>query len=238
MTDKKISIDQMNKESEDLTKKELENLLNHISTNPSLLKPKKIIDYDSESSCTTPSTYSSSSSSGNIEIYKKDTKIDELDRKLYYKNLHLNNVSLENTKLIKENEDLKKLLKEGELLKKIIKSIADFSVEKSEEFTTETVFSYKVIIENQFKFNKNQLDMINNKISDIPDEKVKKYFENEIFKMNKRLDEVHEINNITINDFINNQKFNERLINLMFMFLGGILLLLVKEVFFKYEFSF
>jgi len=56
--------------------------------------------------------------------------------------------------------------------------------------------------------------------------------------MNKRLDEVHEINNITINDFINNQKFNERLINLMFMFLGGILLLLVKEVFFKYEFSF
>ena len=239
MTDKKISIDQMNKESEDLTKKELENLLNHISTNPSLLKPKKIIEYDSESSCTTSSTYSSSSSAGNnIEIYKKDTKIDELDRKLYYKNLHLNNVSLENTKLIKENEDLKKLIKEGELLKKIIKSIADFSIEKTEEFTIETVFSYKVIVENQFKFNKNQLDMINNKISDILDEKVKKYFENEISKMSKRLNEVHEINNITINDFINNQKFNERLTNLMFMFLGGVLLLLVKEVFFKYDILF
>lgn len=233
MTDKKISIEQMNKESADLTKIELENLLNHISNNPTLLKPKKIIEYesDSDSGSTTPSSYSSSSASDNIEIYKKDTKIDELDRKLYYKNLHLTNVTLENTKLMKENEDLKKMIKDGELVASIIKSISDFSLEKTEEFTIENVFSYKIIIENQFKLNKNQLELINNRIRYIPDEIVRKYFENEILKMNKKLDEMNKVNYNTINDFINYQKFTNRITNLMFMFLGGILLLLIKEFF-------
>jgi len=233
MTDKKISIEQMNKESADLTKIELENLLNHISNNPTLLKPKRIIEYesDSDSGSTTPSSYSSSSASDNIEIYKKDTKIDELDRKLYYKNLHLTNVSLENTKLMKENEDLKKMLKDGELVASIIKSMSDFSLEKTEEFTIENVFSYKIIVENKFKFNKNQLELIKNRINDILDEKVRKYFENEISKMNMKLDEVNEANYKTINDFITHQKINTRISNLMFMFLGGIILLLVKEFF-------
>lgn len=233
MTDKKISIEQMNKESADLTKIELENLLNHISNNPTLLKPKRIIEYesDSDSGSTTPSSYSSSSADDNVEIYKKDTKIDELDRKLYYKNLHLTNVSLENTKLMKENEDLKKMLKDGELVASIIKSMSDFSLEKTEEFTIENVFSYKIIVENQFKFNKNQLDILNNRISDIPDEKVRTYFENEISKMNLKLEEVNEANYKTINDFITHQKITERITNLMFMFLGGIILLLVKEFF-------
>ena len=233
MTDKKISIEQMNKESADLTKIELENLLNHISNNPTLLKPKRIVEYESDSGSTTPSSYSSSSVDDNVEIYKKDTKIDELDRKLYYKNLHLTNVTLENTKLMKENEDLKKMLKDGELVASIIKSMSDFSLEKTEEFTIENVFSYKLIVENQFKFNKNQLDIINSKISTISDEKVRKYFENEISKMNKRLEEINEVNYKTINDFINHQKITERLTNLMFMFLGGIILLFVKEVFFQ-----
>lgn len=233
MTDKKISIEQMNKESEDLTKIELENLLNHISNNPSLLKPKRIIEYESESESdsSTPSSYSSSSGSDNIEIYKKDTKIDELDRKLYYKNLHLTNVTLENTKLIKENEDLKKMLKDGELVTSIIKSLSDFSLEKTEEFTVENVFSYKITIETQFKFYKHQLELINNRISNIPDEKVRNYFENEITKMNTRLDETYKVNYNTINDFINHQKITARITNLMFMFLGGILLLLIKEFF-------
>ena len=233
MTDKKISIEQMNKESEDLTKIELENLLNHISNNPTLLKPKRIIEYESESDSgsTTPSSYSSSSASDNIEIYKKDTKIDELDRKLYYKNLHLTNVTLENTKLVKENEDLKKMIKDGELVANIIKSISDFSLEKTEEFTIENVFSYKIIVENQYKFNKNQLELIKNRISYIPDEKVRNYFENEILKMNNKLDEINEVNYKTINDFINHQKINARITNLMFMFLGGILLLFIKEFF-------
>jgi hypothetical protein len=231
MTDKKISIEQMNKESEDLTKIELENLLNHISNNPSLLKPKRIIEYESDSGSTTPSSYSSSSSSENVEIYKKDTKIDELDRKLYYKNLHLTNVTLENTKLMKENEDLKKMIKDGELVASIIKSMSDFSLEKTEEFTIENVFSYKIIVENQFKFNKNQLELIKNRINDIPDEKVRNYFENEISKMNLKLEEVNEANYKTINDFINHEKITARITNLMFMFLGGILLLLVKEFF-------
>jgi len=233
MTDKKISIEQMNKESEDLTKIELENLLNHISNNPSLLKPKRIIEYESESESgsTTPSSYSSSSASDNIEIYKKDTKIDELDRKLYYKNLHLTNVTLENTKLIKENDDLKKMLKDGELVASIIKSLSDFSIEKTEEFTVENVFSYKITIETQFKFYKHQLELINNRISNIPDEKVRNYFENEITKMNTRLEETYKINSNTINDFITHQKITARITNLMFMFLGGILLLLIKEFF-------
>jgi hypothetical protein len=234
MTDKKISIEQMNKESEDLTKKELENLLNHISNNPALLKPKRIIEYDSESDSSTPSSYSSNSasSSDNVKIYKKDNKIDELDRKLYYKNLHLTNVSLENTKLIKENEELKKMLKDGEVLISIIKSIADFSLEKTEEFTAENVFSYKIILENQFKFNKNQLELINNRISNIPDEKIKQYFENEISKMKIKLEENYKMNYDTITNFMTNKKINEILSNLMFMFLGGILLLLTKELFF------
>jgi hypothetical protein len=233
MTDKKISIEQMNKESEDLTKIELENLLNHISNNPSLLKPKRIIEYESESESgsTTPSSYSSSSASENIEIYKKDTKIDELDRKLYYKNLHLTNVTLENTKLIKENDDLKKMLKDGELVTSIIKSMSDFSLEKTEEFTKENVFSYKITIETRFKFYKHQLELINNRISNIPDEKVRNYFENEITKMNTRLEETYKINSNTINDFITHQKITARITNLMFMFLGGILLLLIKEFF-------
>jgi hypothetical protein len=232
MTDKKISIEQMNKESEDLTKVELENLLNHISNNPSLLKPKRIIEYESDSGSTTPSSYSSSSESENIEIYKKDTKIDELDRKLYYKNLHLTNVSLENTKLMKENEDLKKMLKDGELVASIIKSLSEFSIEKTEEFTVENVFSYKITIETQFKLYKHQLELINNRISNIPDEKVRTYFENEISKMSMKLDETYKANYKTINDFLNNQKINTRISNLMFMFLGGIILLIVKEVFF------
>lgn len=231
MTDKKISIEQMNKESADLTKIELENLLNHISNNPTLLKPKRIVEYESDSGSTTPSSYSSSSADDNVEIYKKDTKIDELDRKLYYKNLHLTNVTLENTKLMKENEDLKKMLKDGELVSSIIKSMSDFSLEKTEEFTIENVFSYKIIVENQFKFNKNQLELIKNRINDIPDEKVRKYFENELAKMNLKLDEVNELNYKTINDFITHQKINARITNLMFMFLGGIILLLVKEFF-------
>lgn len=231
MTDKKISIEQMNKESTDLTKNELENLLNHISNNPTLLKPKRIIDYESDSGSTTPSSYSSSSADDNVEIYKKDTKIDELDRKLYYKNLHLTNITLENTKLMKENEDLKKMLKDGELVASIIKSMSDFSLEKTEEFTIENVFSYKIIVENQFKFNKNQLKLIKNRINDIPDEKVRKYFENELAKMNLKLEEVNEANYKTINDFITHQKITARITNLMFMFLGGIILLLVKEFF-------
>jgi hypothetical protein len=235
MTDKKISIEQMNKESEDLTKVELENLLNHISNNPTLLKPKRIIEYESDSGSTTPSSYSSSSADDNVEIYKKDTKIDELDRKLYYKNLHLTNVTLENTKLVKENEDLKKMLKDGELVTSIIKSMSDFSIEKTEEFTIDNVFSYKITIETQFKFYKNQLELINNRISNIPDEKVRTYFENEIAKMNKRLDEINKVNNTTINDFINHQKITSRITNLMFMFLGGILLLLIKEFFSIYN---
>lgn len=231
MTDKKISIEQMNKESADLTKIELENLLNHISNNPTLLKPKRIVEYESDSGSTTPSSYSSSSADDNVEIYKKDTKIDELDRKLYYKNLHLTNVTLENTKLMKENEDLKKMIKDGELVASIIKSMSDFSLEKTEEFTIENVFSYKIIVENQFKFNKNQLELIKNRISDIPDEKVRNYFENEISKMNLKLEEVNELNYKTINDFITHQKITARITNLMFMFLGGIILLLVKEFF-------
>jgi hypothetical protein len=231
MTDKKISIEQMNKESADLTKIELENLLNHISNNPTLLKPKRIVEYESDSGSTTPSSYSSSSASDNIEIYKKDTKIDELDRKLYYKNLHLTNVTLENTKLMKENEDLKKMLKDGELVASIIKSMSDFSLEKTEEFTIENVFSYKIIVENQFKYNKNQLELIKNRINDIPDEKVRKYFENELAKMNLKLEEINEANYKTINDFITHEKITARITNLLFMFLGGILLLLVKEFF-------
>ena len=77
------------------------------------------------------------------------------------------------------------------------------------------------------------MDIINSKISTISDEKVRKYFENEISKMNKRLEEINEVNYKTINDFINHQKITERLTNLMFMFLGGIILLFVKEVFFQ-----
>ena len=93
-------------------------------------------------------------------------------------------------------------------------------------------FSYKIILENQFKLNKNQLELINNRISNIPDEKIKQYFENEISKMKIKLEENYKMNYETITNFMTNQKINERLSNLMFMFLGGIILLLTKELFF------
>jgi len=127
---------------------------------------------------------------------------------------------------------LKKMLKDGELVTSIIKSIADFSIKEIEEFTNENVFSYKIILENQFKLNKNQLELINNRISNIPDEKIKQYFENEISKMKIKLEENYKMNYETITNFMTNQKINERLSNLMFMFLGAIILLLTKELFF------
>lgn len=239
MTDKKISIDQMYKESEELTKKEMENLLIHISNNPTLLKPRKFSESeysDSSDSSRTLSTYSSSSNNKSLEIYKKDNKIDELDKKLYYKNLHLTNISLENTKLKDENEILKTKLKTRELLFTIIINLVDFLLENSpkelDKITKENVFNHKITIENQLKNSKNKLDDINNKIDTVLNPKVKKFFQNEIIRMNKKIEKNYEDNYKTINNFIISNKRWELLTNISFMFVGGIILLFVKEIFF------
>jgi hypothetical protein len=50
--------------------------------------------------------------------------------------------------------------------------------------------------------------------------------------MKIKLEENYKMNYETITNFMTNQKINERLSNLMFMFLGGIILLLTKELFF------
>lgn len=186
MTDNKISIEQMNKESEELTKKELANLLTHISNNPSLLKPKKFINYESDTTYT-PSD-DSSSEDDKLEIYKKDTEIDQLDKKIYYKNLHLTNLSLENTRLQIENEELKKVIEEGNLITTVIKNLADFSIEKTEDITDDNLYKFKYLFENQMNINKNQLDLIYEKIITISDKQVRNYFEKNIDKMHERLD--------------------------------------------------
>ena len=234
MTDNKISIEQMNKESEELTKKELANLLTHISNNPSLLKPKKFINYESDTTYT-PSE-DSSSEDDKLEIYKKDTEIDQLDKKIYYKNLHLTNLSLENTRLQIENEELKKVIEEGNLITTVIKNLADFSIEKTEDITDDNLYKFKYLIENQMNINKNQLDLIYEKIITISDKQVRNYFEKNIDKMHERLDEVYKHNNETINELINYEYVKIRLANLMFMLLGGILLVLAREILAKYKF--
>ena len=231
MTDNKISIEQMNKESEELTKKELDNLLTHISNNPSLLRPKRVIEYDSDTTYTP--TEDSSSEDDNLEIYKKDTEIDQLDRKIYYKNLHLTNLSLENTKLQKENEELKTIIKEYNLITTIIKNIAEFSIEKTEDLTDDNLYKFKFLFENQMNINKNQLDLIYEKIITISDKQVRNYFENNIDKMREKLDEVYKHNSETINELINYEYVKIRLANLMFMLLGGIILVLAKELLVK-----
>lgn len=234
MTDNKISIEQMNKESEELTKKELANLLTHISNNPSLLKPKKFINYESDTTYT-PSD-DSSSEDDKLEIYKKDTEIDQLDKKIYYKNLHLTNLSLENTRLQIENEELKKVIEEGNLITTVIKNLADFSIEKTEDITDDNLYKFKYLFENQMNINKNQLDLIYEKIITISDKQVRNYFEKNIDKMHERLDEVYKHNNETINELINYEYVKIRLANLMFMLLGGILLVLAREILAKYKF--
>jgi hypothetical protein len=84
--------------------------------------------------------------------------------------------------------------------------------------------------------NKNQLDLIYEKIITISDKQVRNYFEKNIDKMHERLDEVYKHNNETINELINYEYVKIRLANLMFMLLGGILLVLAREILAKYKF--
>jgi len=257
--------EQAKQESEDLTKIELDKLMNQIVNNPKLLKPKKLhsnsdnddssdesskesSDESSDSSISYSSSESSKSSkknrnrkyykkidNNNIEIYKKENKIDDLERKLYYKNLHLSNITLKNSKLMNENEILMNKSKENELLLNIILGIIDYSSEKlfknMDNISKENVFDKRNFLQEQLKNNENKLLEINKKINDITNIKIKKYYQGEVFKINSNLYEKYQENHKLINDYINNMKYYERMYNLIFMILGGIILLILKEFF-------
>ena len=91
------------KEMEETTRKELEKLTQQIKSNPALLKPNMAYDSDTDSDYESSSSDSSSSSSSSssrsktkyktkinknaIDIFKKETTIDKLEEKNYYKTL-------------------------------------------------------------------------------------------------------------------------------------------------------
>jgi hypothetical protein len=251
----------MKKQQEEVTRIELEALMTQIKNNPKLLKPKQIHNMIESESDSDDSTYSSSSSdsssdsssssssdssrkhankkhyrSNNLEIYKKGEKIDELEKKLYYKTLRLSNITLENSKLTSENELLKNKSKDNELLFSIILSIIDYSsnelFKKVENITNDNIFIKKVSIEEEFENNKKKLQLINNKLNDIPNIKIRKFFQDEILKINYKMVKKYEVNYKLIDDYMSGIKCNERIYNIIFMFLGGILLLIAKELFY------
>lgn len=251
----------MKKEQAEVTKIELEALMNQIKNNPKLLKPKQLHNMIESESDSDDSTYSSSSSDSsdssssssssdssrknrnkkyykndNLEIYKREGKIDELEKKLYYKTLRLSNITLENSKLMSENENLKNKSKENELLFSIILSIIDYSsaelFKKVENISKDNIFNKRITIEEEFENNKKKLQLINNKLNDISNIKVRKFFQDEILKINHRMVKKYEVNYKLIDDYMSGIKCNERLCNVIFMFLGGILLLIAKELFY------
>jgi hypothetical protein len=252
-----VSNDQMKKESEEVTKRELEILMSQIKDNPKLLKPKQILSqiesessddstYSSESEYSSSSSSSSSSSerkhkkyykknNDNIEIYKQEGKIDDLEKKLYYKTLRLSNMTLDNSKLQNENENLKIKFKENEILVSILLNIIDFPIEeiskKLENINKDNIFNKRMILEESFENNKKNLDVINKKLNDISNEKIKKYYHDELFKINNKIIQKYEENNKIINNFMNNIKYNDRIYNILFMFIGGIFILFLKEIF-------
>jgi hypothetical protein len=252
-----VSNDQMKKESEEVTKRELEILMSQIKNNPKLLKPKQILSqiesessddstYSSESEYSSSSSSSSSSSerkhkkyykknNDNIEIYKQEGKIDDLEKKLYYKTLRLSNMTLDNSKLQNENENLKIKFKENEILVSILLNIIDFPIEeiskKLENINKDNIFNKRMILEESFENNKKNLDVINKKLNDISNEKIKKYYHDELFKINNKIIQKYEENNKIINNFMNNIKYNDRIYNILFMIIGGIFILFLKEIF-------
>ena len=252
-----VSNDQMKKESEEVTKRELEILMSQIKDNPKLLKPKQFLsriesESSDDSSYSSESEYSSSSSSSsssserkhkkyykksndNIEIFKQEGKIDDLEKKLYYKTLRLSNMTLDNSKLQSENENLKIKFKENEILVSILLNIIDFPIEeiskKLENINKDNIFNKRMILEESFENNKKNLDVINKKLNDISNEKIKKYYHDELFKINNKIIQKYEENNKIINNFMNIIKYNDRIYNILFMFIGGIFLLILKEIF-------
>jgi len=254
--------EKMMKEQAEVTKIELEALMTQIKNNPRLLKPKQIHNMIESDSDSDDSTYSSSSSdsssdssssssssdssrkhrnkkhykSDNLEIYKREGKIDDLEKKLYYKTLRLSNITLENSKLTSENEFLKNKSKDNELLYSIILNIIDYSsselFKKVENITQDNIFNKKISIEEEFENNKKKLQLINNKLNDIPNIKIRKFFQDEILKINYKMVKKYEVNYKLIDDYMSGIKCNERLYNVIFMFLGGILLLIAKELFY------
>ena len=251
-----ITEDKMKKESEELTKRELENLLTQIKNKPELLQSKIYSDSDSSSESSDFSSSSNSSSSKhkkhvknnkkkinndkrkaeNIKIYKKECEIDELEKKLYYKTLSLSNMTLDNSKLMTENDNLKNKVKEYELLYNIASSLIDYSYielfKKIENITQENVLNKRMILEDEFITNKKKLDLINKKFNDISSEqlvKLKKFYQNKTFLLNNMTKNEYEKKSKMIDDFINDVKFNNRIYNIFFISLGGIFLIKIIQ---------
>jgi hypothetical protein len=244
--------EQAQREMEELTKKELEKLQEKIKNNPKILQ-KNFNDDDELSSSLSSSTEDSeylpdeSESSDDdkpkvhihykkssrdkdervkkdlMRVLKKDLEIENLEKKEYFKNLELNNLSLENSTLKKELEIIKKEhLNQQKFLDFILKFMAEKNIKYYDNIkedhimsTTQLLKLTSILVELEKKtiiIDENHRELDKDLQEIVLHEKykpIKEFYTNLIIRnMTKHFNNFHRLKNATNKQIVNLQDNN------------------------------
>lgn len=233
------------KEMDESTRIELEKLNLQIKANPLLLKSKLKYDSDSSSDTSTDSSSSSSSSSSNskykskinrnaIDICKKEQVIDKLEEKNFFKKLELNNLMLENSQIKQENQYLALKVKEFELQSKIIIDVIEMSKNEPLKMDFSNLSNTNVnlkMMNLQKEFDSYNIKIIKaiESLNSLSDCVIKAHYNQELAKINIKLNKNFEFNNKIVNNYLIKIKNAEKC-NLILLFIGiTIILMAVKD---------
>ena len=257
--------EELKKEMEDVTRREIDKLAEQIKANPSILKRNKY-NYDSESDDSTVSSSDSSDSSDSsssrshykskinksaIDICKKELVIDKLEEKNYFKTLEMNNLMLENSHLKDENTMLSLKIKELELQSKIISDVIELSRTVPLKIVynnlTELNMNSKMIqIQKDFDKYNTQITKLITDLNSLSDSLTKTHYNQELAKIKILLNKNYDFNNKLVDKFILKVKNREKCnLIMMFMMITFILLFIkdyamnnVIEMFDKYNYTY
>lgn len=249
----KMSVEEMKKESEEITKKEMNILTEKIKNNPELLKPNfnKCDSSDESSDDSSYSSKSSSSSSSSSKsshrkrkskkklpnfapdflIYKKEREIDKLEEQNYHKTIELSNLMLEFNKAIEDNSILHKRLLEREILVDTITKFINFNKEnpvckiKEETLKLDSLGNKLMIVEKEFLEKKSFNEQLLSKLKALYKTDLGNYYVELVEKHIVLLEKNFKENNESVYYFEQSERFNEKAkIIIMILCLVGLFL--------------
>ena len=247
--------EEVKKEMEETTRKELEKLTQQIKNNPSLLKPNMAYDSDTDSDYESSSSDSSSSSSSSssrsktkyktkinknaIDIFKKETTIDKLEEKNYYKTLELSNLILENSKLKEENINFQKIISDYVLQSKIISEVIELSKNEplkvnghyliNEDLNIANMNSKIFFLQKEFDKYNTQINKLITDLNSLSDSSVKAFYNQELAKINITVNKNYEFNNKMVDAYITKTKNREKWHLIMIILSFAFFMMIVKD---------